>query len=226
MSQGYIKLHRQIRDCWIWAEDEPYDRRSAWVDILLSANHGDNKMLFDGSLILIERGQFITSIRTLASRWKWSRTKVVHFLELLECDNMIKKESDTKKTLITIINYGVYQDSITEKKTAKSQSSDTEKPQKSLNNNDKECKKNVNNNKAFKKPTVEEIKAYCLERHNNVDADKFYNYYESNGWMVGRNKMKDWKASVRTWERNNYDKPKTKNDDLLDMIDPLARLNQ
>ena len=80
--------------------------------------------------------------------------------------------------------------------------------------------------KHFTKPTVEEIKAYCLERHNNVDADKFYNYYESNGWMVGRNKMKDWKASVRTWERNNYDKPKTKNDDLLDMIDPLARLNQ
>lgn len=58
--------------------------------------------------------------------------------------------------------------------------------------------------KKFKKPTLEEVQAYCLERKNNVDAEKFIDYYESNGWRVGKNPMKDWKASVRTWERNNY----------------------
>lgn len=52
----------------------------------------------------------------------------------------------------------------------------------------------------FVKPTVEEIKAYCEERKNSVDAEKFLNYYESNGWKVGKNPMKDWKAAVRTWE--------------------------
>lgn len=57
----------------------------------------------------------------------------------------------------------------------------------------------------FVKPTVEEIANYCAERGNNVDAQKFYDYYESNGWKVGRNSMKDWKAAVRTWERNGYD---------------------
>ena len=60
-------------------------------------------------------------------------------------------------------------------------------------------------NKAFVKPTVEEIRAYCWERGNNVDAQKFFDYYESNGWKVGRNAMKDWKAAVRTWERNGFD---------------------
>ena len=56
--------------------------------------------------------------------------------------------------------------------------------------------------KKFKKPTLEEVKEYCLERENEVDPELFINYYESNGWKVGRNSMKDWKACVRTWERN------------------------
>lgn len=64
--------------------------------------------------------------------------------------------------------------------------------------------------KKFIKPTLQEVADYCNERGNNVDAHKWYNHYESNGWMVGKNKMKDWKASVRTWERNSYDKPQTK----------------
>lgn len=55
----------------------------------------------------------------------------------------------------------------------------------------------------FKIPTTEEIRQYCSERNNNINPEGFYNYYESNGWMVGRNKMKDWKASVRTWEQRN-----------------------
>lgn len=60
--------------------------------------------------------------------------------------------------------------------------------------------------KRFTPPTIDEVKAYCAERKNTVDAEHWFSYYEANGWMVGRNKMKDWKASVRTWERNNYGK--------------------
>ena len=56
--------------------------------------------------------------------------------------------------------------------------------------------------KRFSPPTVEEVRAYCIERQNNVDAERFVDYYTSNGWQVGKNKMKDWKAAVRTWERN------------------------
>ena len=56
----------------------------------------------------------------------------------------------------------------------------------------------------FIKPTYEEISDYCAERGNNVDPEKFLSYYESNGWKVGRNPMKDWKAAIRNWERNSY----------------------
>lgn len=66
--------------------------------------------------------------------------------------------------------------------------------------------------KKFVKPTVEEIGAYCKERNNRIDPQKFFDYYESNGWKVGKNPMKDWKAAVRTWERNGYSDSGTKTD--------------
>lgn len=74
---------------------------------------------------------------------------------------------------------------------------------------DKEKEKNTGKAKRFTKPTLAEIQAYCNERNNNVDAEHFYDYYEANGWKVGKNSMKDWKASVRTWERNGYSDNKT-----------------
>lgn len=56
----------------------------------------------------------------------------------------------------------------------------------------------------FRPPTLDEVQAYCQERNNTVDADRFLDYYTSNGWFVGKHKMKDWKAAVRTWERNGF----------------------
>jgi hypothetical protein len=61
----------------------------------------------------------------------------------------------------------------------------------------------------FTKPTLDEIKAYCKERKNSVNPVQWLSYYESNGWMVGKNKMKDWKAAVRTWENNEFSKKET-----------------
>lgn len=57
--------------------------------------------------------------------------------------------------------------------------------------------------KAFTPPTVDEVRDYCKERNNGIDAQHFVDYYMANGWMVGKNHMKDWKAAVRTWERND-----------------------
>lgn len=81
-------------------------------------------------------------------------------------------------------------------------------------------------NKRFVKPTIEEIKAYCLERNNGVDPNRFYDYYESNGWKVGKNAMKDWKAAVRTWERGNAQAPKDKNNGniFLDILNEQGAL--
>ena len=68
-------------------------------------------------------------------------------------------------------------------------------------------------NTTFKKPTLEEIKAYCEEKKSSVDPQSFFDYYTKVGWVYGKNKLpiKDWKACIRTWERNN----KTDNQDIL-----------
>ena len=68
----------------------------------------------------------------------------------------------------------------------------------------------------FTPPTLEEVKAYCQERNNFVDPEKFIDFYESKGWMVGRNKMKSWKASVRTWEKD------TKKPDNMTIPKPIG----
>ena len=68
--------------------------------------------------------------------------------------------------------------------------------------------KGENASQRFIPPTLDEVREYCSERNNSVDPEKFIDYYTANGWKVGRNKMKDWKASVRTWERNDFNSGK------------------
>ena len=67
--------------------------------------------------------------------------------------------------------------------------------------------------KRFKKPTIQEVNEYCIERNNSVNSESFIDFYESNGWKVGKNPMKDWKACVRTWEKNTI---KTKTNSKVD----------
>ena len=97
--EGWIALYRQIRDSWIWKNNEPFDKRSAWIDLLLTVNHKSKKIPFENDFIEIERGQTLTSIKQLAERWKWSRHKVSDFLDQLEQDTMIVQVRDNRKHL-------------------------------------------------------------------------------------------------------------------------------
>ena len=95
----------------------------------------------------------------------------------------------------------------TEAKKPQSQSQSQEQSQSNNNPNnlcigDKSPKKRASR---FTPPSVEEVRAYCFERGNNVDPERFVDFYESKGWTVGKNRMRDWKAAVRNWERTNND---------------------
>lgn len=63
----------------------------------------------------------------------------------------------------------------------------------------------------FSPPSLEDVRAYCLERGKGIDPEAWYDFYTSKGWMVGKNRMKDWKAAVRTWERNGINRPQARN---------------
>jgi len=75
---------------------------------------------------------------------------------------------------------------------------------------------NINTTYSNKKPSVQEIKDYCLERNNGIDAEQFFDFYESKGWLVGKNKMKNWQAAVRTWEKRKQKTTTSKIDQQLD----------
>ena len=78
--------------------------------------------------------------------------------------------------------------------------------------------------KRFTPPTLEEVEAYCLERGNSVDPERFIDYYTSNGWKVGKNTMKDWKAAVRTWEKS--DKQQGRKDNGFTTSNPFLEMLQ
>ncbi|MDB2154569.1 DnaA N-terminal domain-containing protein [Clostridium butyricum] len=142
---GWQKIYRDIQDHWLW-EDKPFSRGQAWIDLILLVNHEDNKTLIDGELIEVKRGSKITSLRKLADQWGWSTTKVKKFLELLQKEQMIKFESDNKKTLVSIENYSVYQSKDNTENTVKKQSDNTEVTQKNFKSNSEVIQKKTNKN--------------------------------------------------------------------------------
>lgn len=109
-NKGWICLHRSIQESSIWNNDEPFDRRSAWIDLILSANHEDREIMFDSHVRIVKRGQLITSVRKLSEKWSWSEKRTLKFLRLLEEAKMISKNSDNRATLLTVLNYAKYQD--------------------------------------------------------------------------------------------------------------------
>jgi len=148
MAKGYIKLHRQIQDCQIWVDEEPFDMRSAWIDLLMLANHRDKDIIFDYKPLTIKRGQYLTSVRKLGARWSWSKNRVLKYLKLLERLKMIERESSNQRTLLTIVNYEIYQgsqdtDMDTDVDTSMDTPMDTGMPQTIMIKNDKNEKKYI-----------------------------------------------------------------------------------
>ncbi len=119
MNNGWIKLHRKIRENEIW-EKEPFDKRSAWIDLLLRATHKEEKFLIGNTVIKLKSGEVFTSEKKLAKNWKWSRHKVRNFFILLEQIGQIGTPKRTSRyTLLTIVNWEQYQSDNSKKDTKK-----------------------------------------------------------------------------------------------------------
>ena len=154
VMKGWIRLYRSVQDNWVWKGDEPFDRRSAWIDILLNTNHKTKKIVVGNQLIVVEAGSFITSEVKLSEAWGWSRKKVRNFLELLAADQMIEKKSDNKKTIITVLNWSefqsIHESNLPEKEQGysetESQSTGFREHQRNINGTSTEHQRNTNKN--------------------------------------------------------------------------------
>lgn len=107
-NYGYIKVFRDIQEHYLWQE-KPFDKARAWLDLVMLANHTDKKLMVNGKLKVIKRGQIFTSRKKLAEKWGWSTKKVDGFINLLKTDKMVTTEGTAEGTTLTVENYGLYQ---------------------------------------------------------------------------------------------------------------------
>jgi len=201
---GWVKLYRQSLDNPIICKDS--DHFAVWNYLLLKATHTEIDVVFNGSKITLQKGQLITGRRVIAEKFNISESKVQRVLKSLKIEQQIEQQTTPRNRLISILNWDKYQDSeqqieqqVNNKRTTSEQQVNTNKNVKNVEN-EKNVKKEV---KVFVTPTSQEVKDYCKERDNAVDSEKFVDFYSAKGWMIGKNKVKDWKACVRTWEKNN-----------------------
>lgn len=213
---GFIKLFRSFEN-WSWYKDLPCFK--LFIHFLIKANNKDK--MWRGKEV--KRGQFVTSYKHLAAETGLSIRQIRTAVDKLKLTGEIEQKTTNKWQVVTIVNYELYQQN-EKSMTIKCQTNDNQMTTTKESNigstyigNNTTTYIGTNNicdkkTKIFKKPTIEEIKSYCTSRGNSVNPNLFYDYYESNGWQVGKNKMKDWKAAVRTWENkkgySNYEKPK------------------
>lgn len=187
---GWIKLHRSLESHWLFQEERKFSKFEAWLDILLMVNHEDKKILLGNELIEVKRGQKIISIRKLCERWSWSNNKVKNYLKTLECDNMLIVKSDTKKTLITVVNYDIYQSRDIEKRRKSDTNASQERHESDTDASQKHTNKNVKNEKNIKneknKPQLD-----MSNKDRSIGEDKtcssptnvlVFDFYQQNGF--------------------------------------------
>lgn len=203
LQNGFIALHRSLLS-WGWHADPA----TGWlfVNLLLMANWTDSE--WQG--MTIERGQLVTGRKALAAQTGLSEQTVRTSLNRLKSTNEITIASTNKFSVITIVNYGKFQD-VPEMPTSTLTSNLTNNQpaanqQLTTNEQEKQGEQGIKPRKRFTPPSVDEVAAYCRERGNVVDAQRFVDFYASKGWKVGNAGMRDWHAAVRNWERQDSTK--------------------
>ena len=202
---GWIKLHRKFCEKAFYSKDS--EKVHLWVHLLMSANHAGKEELLGGKPFFCASGQFTTGRKQLSSETGISESKIERILTYFEkIEQQIEQQKTSTNRLISILNWGQYQQSeqqieqqVNNDRTTSEQQVNTLKEVKEV----KELNNIVEKSTRFIPPTIEEVKNYCIERKNDVDPQKWFDFYTAKNWMIGKTKMKDWKAAVRTWENNN-----------------------
>lgn len=224
MANRWVKSWDIPEDHWL-RTDLRYI--GAWDELIRMAESAPRMVVRYGKMIETQRGAVYTSISELADRWGLSRNWVRGFLQMLELDGMITRQhSDSRTTTIILSNYAKYQDKRDTTATAQRQQSDhhkdttatAQRQQKPLSSEYmKEYTEHTEGERGttkratrFVPPTLGEVLQFISENHYAVDGRRFFEHYESVGWMVGRNKMKDWKAAVRKWAAEDEQDRKTR----------------
>ena len=220
-NKGFIMIDRSILEDDMYFS-EKFTRMQALMDLCLLAAFKSRTFYIRGNKVELQPMQVAKSVRDLADRWQWSVNKVRGYLYELEKGDYIDTQKTSVNQIITIKKYIVVNtqnDTQINTQTNTQNDTQTDTPiikNNNVNNENKEIviesivaqpqqtptqpkEKKKRSSSTFVKPTFEECMAYAQEKGYQWNIERFFNYYESNGWRVGQNPMKNWKAAMRTW---------------------------
>jgi len=183
--------------------------RELWLYLLRKVNWKDNGRLLRGSGFF----QFDQVQKDLCwyvgyRKMTYSKPQLTKALRRLREERMIETTKETRGVIVTVLNYAIYQDF------ENCEGNDEGKAKETRRNfagitileevEEVRSKKKIRG--TFVPPSIEEVSEFCKNRKNNINPEKFVNFYQAKGWMVGKNKMKDWRAAVVTWEQPKENK--------------------
>lgn len=191
MAQG--KKSFVVYTSWkIWLDGMTKEQKGDWIDWMFDYTNDLNPELPQDQVVKMACLMCMETLKRDLKKYedKVERIKAVNETKSKNKDNDIVTKSTRNHNEIDSVNVNV-NDNVNDNVNVNVLSND----------NEKEINKEKPSTTRFSSPSLDEIKKYCQERNNNVNPEAFFNFYESKGWMVGKNKMKDWKAAIRTWER-------------------------
>lgn len=187
---GFTAIPNELFDSPVFANPKLW-KVLTWI--LRRANYENRDVLHGRQTVHLRRGQFIFGRQSAADSLGMAASTTWDCVKALEKLGYISIKSNNKFSVVTVEIPMLFE-----------QDNDESRQQidnKSTANRHREENKKTKND--FTKPSIAEIASYCEERQNGLDAEAFYDFYECKGWKVGKNSMRDWKAAVRTWERNS-----------------------
>lgn len=219
MNNGWIKIHRKLKD-------KGYYKKSAyvhlWVHLLLEANHKESEFMWNGKMIIIKEGQFLTGRKKLSEDTGIPEGTVERILKMLESEQQINQEKTTKHRIITINNWSEYQSEqqMNNKRTTNEQQVDTNKNDKNIKNNkNKDLKetpsKNIVSIEDREKNFINELSNY-KNKYSKELLNDFYLYWSEPSksktnpkmkfelertWDLDR-RLKKWESNKSKWEKN------------------------
>lgn len=189
MNQGFILLHRKIRDSALWPKNKPFTKTEAWLDLMMMARFDKEpiEILLGNEIVMCGRGQIVKSINTYQKQWNWGAQRVKSFFEILLKLKQIEKKTTTKTTIITICNYDSYQSEQQTENKRKANGKQTESKRittkkQCLNNEEQLNNENKEQRKVNNVSEIEDLKKIIFKAYNfneinfhrqNVDITEF-----------------------------------------------------
>ena len=205
MSAGWISLHRQFYEHWLWKEKRIFSKAEAWLDILMAVNHSEQKVIIKNVVYVVKRGESIMSLDSWSKRWNWNKSKVRRFFAVLQGELMVVTKNETQTTRLTVCNYDSYQTIRNADETQMKRKRNASETQTTPNNNDNK-ENNINN---VKEEFKNSLRPY-LSIYDKLMLTEFYEYWTEHGVNDKKVRFEKEKSfsierRLKTWKKRSKD---------------------